>query len=258
MIRIVKPIESPTILVERGVSATNTLCAEYDGGKRHFPTRDFDDSIYSHSDVRQALDSAQHGKCAFCESLISAEEGDIEHYRPKAAVKQERSGALLRPGYYWLAYEWENLLLSCKSCNGSRNKGNLFPLADPEKRARCHTDDLSDEEPLLIHPALKNPGDHIAFVEEMAEPRDEYGRATITVLRLNNRRALRISRLNRYQELMRLCDLLELESELSDSPRGRRVLQAARDESTRAISDDAEFVAMSMATIAGRGMLPAR
>ena len=58
-----------------------------------------------------------------------------------------------QPGYFWLAYVWENLFFACQLCNQTF-KQNLFPLANPTKRrARSHMDDLSAEEPLLIHPA---------------------------------------------------------------------------------------------------------
>jgi hypothetical protein len=48
---------------------------------------------------------------------------------------------LEQPGYFWLAYVWANLFLACQLCNQSFKK-NLFPLADPAKRARSHLHDL--------------------------------------------------------------------------------------------------------------------
>lgn len=65
-------------------------------------------------------------------------------------------------GYYWLAYDWENLFLSCQICN-QRFKKNLFPLENPHSRAKSHKDDLSQEIPLFINPAAENPEDFISF-----------------------------------------------------------------------------------------------
>jgi hypothetical protein len=65
-----------------------------------------------------------------------------------------------------LAYVWENLFLACALCNQSFKK-NLFPLADPTRRARSHLDDLAAEQPMLIHPADEEPNAFIGFREEM-------------------------------------------------------------------------------------------
>jgi hypothetical protein len=44
-------------------------------------------------------------------------QGLWRHYRPKGGFRQRRSGVLKVPGYYWLAYDWRNLLVSCAVCN---------------------------------------------------------------------------------------------------------------------------------------------
>ncbi len=83
--------------------------------------------IYAAPDVKQTLKDMQHGKCCFCESKIThIAYGDVEHFRPKKAVLQD--GQLERPGYYWLAYTWENLLFSCELCN-RREKGAWFRIS---------------------------------------------------------------------------------------------------------------------------------
>lgn len=74
-------------------------------------------SVYSDKSVRKALQKMCHGKCAYCESKITAiYSGDIEHFRPKAGYINDNE-PLNKPGYYWLAAEWENLLLACPFCN---------------------------------------------------------------------------------------------------------------------------------------------
>ena len=167
-------------------------CAEYDldpqafvDGRRKF---EFDTGIYRHRDVKDALQRAQHGKCCYCEKKVSDEKGkgDVEHYRPKAGYVQDSGERLQRPGYYWLAYEWSNLLLACANCNEIL-KRNRFPLANPHTRARSHHDDLGKEVPLLLNPELDDPEAHITFKEETAEAIDGdiRGKATIDVVGLN-------------------------------------------------------------------------
>ena len=101
---------------------------------------------------------AQHDKCCFCESKVThISYGDVKHYRPKAGYRQDPEEPLGRPGYYWLAYEWSNLMFCCQICN-QRFKRNLFPLADPARRAETHHDDLSTKHAIFLHPGYRGPG----------------------------------------------------------------------------------------------------
>lgn len=71
--------------------------------------------VYSDRSVRKLLLKMFHGKCAYCESKISAiYNGDIEHFRPKGKIKSVNPS---KPGYFWLASDWENLLFACPFCN---------------------------------------------------------------------------------------------------------------------------------------------
>ena len=134
------------------------------------------------SDFKDAFSEAQHGKCAYCEvSVIGAQHGDVEHFYPKARIDgllddpdtwgKERpflSNVLGRKpavvcdtGYWWLAYEWSNYLLSCLACN-EYWKGAIFPVED-DPRTIPPTSDLS-EVALLLNPFEKiNPAEHLAF-----------------------------------------------------------------------------------------------
>ena len=170
MIRIIKPSTPPQVLTSTGTRKNAALCQEftqftsdYQQGTRAF---NFDNEVYGHPTVKQALIAAQYGKCCFCERKIGVG-GDVEHFRPKAAVRQSRNTPLLRPGYYWLAYDWDNLLLACSECN-QRHKKNLFPLLNPTTRARSHNDAVTAEESLFLHPAQENPEQHISFRKEIA------------------------------------------------------------------------------------------
>jgi uncharacterized protein (TIGR02646 family) len=200
MIRVAKPEQAPPILRDRGQRTTEANQQAFEGGERSFA---FDSSLYGAKSVKNALIKAQHGKCAFCESQVRhIAHGDVEHYRPKGGYRQNGSDSLERPGYFWLAYAWQNLFFACQLCNQSFKK-NLFPLADPTRRARSHLDDLAVEEPMLIQPADEEPGAFIAFREEMAFPINDHPRArtTIEVLGLN-REALAEMRLDRLKPYM--------------------------------------------------------
>lgn len=188
MIRIRKPTNIPAVLSSRGVQKTKELCEHFvqygdhagsDAGKFKY-----DPSIYAHDEVKEMLCQAQSNKCCYCETRIGP--GDyptIEHYRPKGSVRQSKESPISSPGYYWLAYDWNNLLVCCWICN--TEKGILFPLADESNRARSHLDFIEDERPLLVHPAIEEPDIHFYFDESTIRPRTSRGEETIACLKLN-------------------------------------------------------------------------
>lgn len=191
MIGIVKPDTPPAILRKRGRETTVANGEKYDAAPDEYfdgtTTFDFKSALYAATSVKNALRKAQHDKCAFCESKVThISYGDVEHFRPKGGYKQENGDELGRPGYYWLAYVWANLFLSCQLCN-QRFKKNLFPLRNPADRARSHHDDIKNEKPLFIDPAAIDPTDHIGFRSEYVYAIDdsELGRTTIKLLKLN-------------------------------------------------------------------------
>lgn len=218
MIKLLRP-QCPQSLKRRIVTDATTAMkrqlpkrsiSKYQAGERSFT---FKSDYYGHDDVKERLRQLQHDKCAFCESSFAhVSYGDVEHFRPKAAWIQEEGDELERPGYYWLAYEWENLFLSCQLCN-QRFKRNLFPLVDPSKRARTHHDDLKQEEPLLIDPARDDPDEHLYFDRERIRARTNKGATTIRVLGLD-RPELNKMRRERYAELRR--DLTNISEVLTD------------------------------------------
>ena len=137
------------------------------------------------------------GKCAYCEKTINNQYGDIEHYRPKAAVQNEdgkrvkisHAGAQRdHPGYYWLAYDWQNLLPSCELCNrpsrgGKWGKGNRFPV---EGKHAARPGDEATERPKILNPLIDSPADHLAFDSTgTVTPKSERGRATRDILGLD-------------------------------------------------------------------------
>ena len=206
MIRIDKSgIPIPAILTEagKGATATQTLMSDHDSGETQFS---FDTKIYGHQTVKDALIQVQHDKCCFCEAQVShTSHGDIEHFRPKGGYQQSDDEPLLRPGYYWLAYDFSNLFFACQKCN-EVYKRNYFPLTDPSKRATSHSEDYKQEDTLIIHPELDNPEDHITFDKEVIKPLAGSVKGKETIRRTGlDRVRLEDRRFDYYQLLLTLA-----------------------------------------------------
>ena len=246
MIRIDRLGPSPKSLVTKGVEQTRTDCAAYDlspaayrSGAQKFT---IDDKIYGAKHVRDALSRAQHEKCCYCESkFLQSAYGTVEHYRPKGAVKQSSTHNAEYPGYYWLAYDWNNLLMSCPVCNTT--KGILFPLQDHAARARSHHDDITTEQPLFIHPVLEDPRQHIRFEGPTPVPITEAGRETIERLNLRRDR-LEWDRQQRLAELQRLRKAIE-QLRNSPDPQAQILVQEMREHLAAAVRPEAEYSAMA-------------
>jgi uncharacterized protein (TIGR02646 family) len=131
---------------------------------------------YKDEEVKKALNELFQGKCAYCESpYASTAPVDVEHFRPKAGILVD--GKLTKPGYYWLAADWDNLLPSCIDCNRSRTqefddkdpqksgKANQFPVADENRRAQKPGKE-NEEEYLLLDPCRDDPQAHLEFLAE--------------------------------------------------------------------------------------------
>lgn len=111
--------------------------------------------------VKQALYDLYHGKCAFTEEKLDFEEMEVAHYRPVSL-------------YPALEFEWSNLLPVSKNVNALLS--NKFPieekqvdenlLLDVENR-KADSACLLAEEPLLLHPEVDTPENHLTGDEEL-------------------------------------------------------------------------------------------
>lgn len=109
--------------------------------------------------AKPTLYKYQHRKCCYCERSRDCDGStDVEHFRPKLGITKEPG----HPGYWWLAYKWDNYFFSCKTCNSQAHKGNHFPLLPGSVRARGPGDNLSVERPALINP-LEDPDHYIDY-----------------------------------------------------------------------------------------------
>ena len=137
MISIIKTKEVPTVL--------NNTKAQKEFQKNIEEKKYAGNDIYRR--VKTGLEKIYQGKCAYCETnTLAGAHNHIEHYRPNNK-------------YYWLAFSWDNLLISCPKCN--EKKGNHFYINSKEVK---YNDELLSElhsitpeydgieEPLLINP----------------------------------------------------------------------------------------------------------
>ncbi|MFQ5796237.1 MAG: hypothetical protein ACE5JP_14470 [Candidatus Bipolaricaulia bacterium] len=118
-------------------------------------------------------------KCAYCEApTTQVAYGDVEHYRPKSV-------------YWWLAYCYDNFLISCQLCNQKFKKAK-FPIRNTKMRGptiRHNTTDAfieskagtiapdpldqdqvgefielhQEERPLLLNPYFDDPTNFFAW-----------------------------------------------------------------------------------------------
>ena len=187
MIKINRPTKIPKALTTKGAARTKKDCDDFDKDEVVF-LKNFkvDSTIYNARPVKQSLKAAQKNKCCFCEKDQVDEYGAVEHYRPKSGYKISKSDKqLTKPGYYWLAYNWDNLLFVCGPCN-TTYKQNYFPLLDEAKRAKSHIDDVDEETPLLLDPCgKKDPRNHIYFQDNFPMYKDSFGQRTIEICGLD-------------------------------------------------------------------------
>lgn len=212
----------PDILLEKGISKTEenkelyrknpkeytsvTVSANSEDCAKSFK---IDSKIYGHEEVKKQLIPLHRNLCCYCESRVTdIAYGDIEHFRPKLGYKQDENDEFHKPGYFWLAYDWNNLLFSCQKCN-EQYKNNYFPLKNTSKRCNpSKSFDVSKEEPLLINPSVIDPSFHIKFDNEIPVGITEEGNTTIKVLRLD-REELNESRREILNKLLAIKELYE-------------------------------------------------
>jgi uncharacterized protein (TIGR02646 family) len=184
----------------------------------------FDFKIYKNKELTEELERFFGKKCAYCESRFAhITPKDIEHFRPKSEIKTDNG--VLRPGYFWLACEWENLLISCPDCNRARShevpgqpvkitlgKATQFPLSDERKRIRSRGS-LTTEEAvrLLINPCIDEPMEHLTFDDQgLIRPRvDDQGNHSQMGLTSINVYALQRKAL--VEERLRVIDQLKFQ-----------------------------------------------
>lgn len=190
-------IRPSTAWFERARLATTRAIRE---GAQH----EADVSVYADVEVRKALEKLFCDKCAYCEWFpTGGSDWNVEHFRPAGAVAECET----HPGYYWLAYTWANLFLSCTHCNQRRldrprwddparlpdgGKATQFPLRNIRTRARSHRDSIDAENRFLLDPCADDPEKHLGYDPHghifALDSGDESAKRSIEVFNLWRRR----------------------------------------------------------------------
>lgn len=113
-------------------------------------------SVWNVDYIKKGLLGFSNDKCCYCEANINEESKylEVEHFHHKDTYKDE-------------VLEWENLLPSCKKCNGTKNDHDtkLEPIIDPSKI---------------------DPKNHLKYWRYRIKGSDDFGKLTVSVLKLND------------------------------------------------------------------------
>lgn len=106
------------------------------------------------SELKELLGHQSYNKCWYCESTELRSDNPIDHFRPKNSVAECEG----HPGYWWLAFQWDNYRYSCTYCNSRRvgqetagGKQDHFPLIVPPEWGRKPGAECG-ERPMLMDP----------------------------------------------------------------------------------------------------------
>lgn len=122
------------------------------------------------SEIRSVFVELHLRKCAFCERDMAAlpfggNEQAVEHYRPKGRTKTWSAEATEEfwaevgddltdgraEGYYWLAYNEENYVTACATCN-SRLKADYLPIFGTPGNPMQSPLQRASEKPAIVFP----------------------------------------------------------------------------------------------------------
>ncbi|ELA4928479.1 HNH endonuclease [Vibrio vulnificus] len=143
------------------------LTAEYISSKK---------AVWNNEKIKSALLLSSHGKCAYCESPLTTESNymEVEHFEDK---KHNPNKVVV----------WENLLPSCKKCNGAKGTHNV--TAEP-----------------IINPFEDDPKEHLSLRLYRFRGKTPKGQTTIEVTNLNHSSRLVFSRYEIGEKIDELLD----------------------------------------------------
>lgn len=218
------------------------------------------------SALREALWRVGCAKCWYSEAALQEGEGHVEHYRPKRKLHGSN-----HDGYWWRAFDWENLRLAHPTVNLRRTdyltgrlagKGSYFPLRDEANRAHNRAEE-ANEEPVLLDPIVAADTRLIHFSEESGAPRpavrkdqDEWchrrAEESIDFYHLNEG-TWNARRADLMATVRKLCD--QVEALTFEEPRDQVAYSQKIDELVAYLSPYQEFSAACIQIIRERGLL---
>lgn len=112
--------------------------------------------VWQHQDVKDACLTIGNNKCAYCEVILNQKSTylEIDHFRHKDDYPDD-------------VIQWNNLLPSCRHCNGTKNDHDV--VAEP-----------------IINPSVNTPADHVYLKAYRLKGKDPLGVMTVEALNLND------------------------------------------------------------------------
>jgi uncharacterized protein (TIGR02646 family) len=213
------------------------------------------------SEVKEILWAAGAEKCWYSEVLLSQDEAEVEHFRPKGKLSGEKY-----PGYWWLAFDWHNYRLAAHIVNVRRF--NRWQTRAAYAALRLATDPLcvNCELPLLLDPVSARDARLLTFDQDGLPTHDPAGATTeVDVERvrasveyfalddgiLNARRADKWKTvLGWSEEFEQLCAVEDTHPLSAAELRRRTELE---NQIADAVDQGAEFSAVAIAALCARG-----
>lgn len=125
--------------------------------------------LWTNSTLKKDFRDFFHNKCWYTEVHLVGQDVQIDHFRPKAAIKPfqefKYNQQLENRGYYWLKNVPENYRACCIYANrktGNGGKGNYFPLANDS--TYISENDSNNESPLLLDPCVAEDVSLLSFL----------------------------------------------------------------------------------------------
>lgn len=113
-------------------------------------------NVWNHDQIKEALLLSSSSKCAYCECKLNSESNymEVEHFEDKSSNPDK-------------VVLWDNLLPSCKRCNGAKGTHNV------------------SIEP-IVNPFVNDPKSHLGFKLYRLTDKTDIGKNTIDALNLNH------------------------------------------------------------------------
>ena len=113
--------------------------------------------MWHHPEVKSACLELSNGKCSFCEVKLeeASTYNEIEHFKDKNTFPDD-------------VIKWENLLPSCRHCNGSKQRHNI--VLNP-----------------IINPCYDFPSEHLYMRGYRIKGTTDLGKETVDALNFNHR-----------------------------------------------------------------------
>lgn len=180
--------------------------------------------VWKESYIEEQLMRMSHNKCCYCECKLGEESKymEVEHFHDKDDYPDE-------------VVAWDNLLPSCKTCNG--NKSNHDTLANP-----------------IVNPSVDDPKDYLGFCNFRYKGKDAglIGKETIEALHLNDSEKRCLPRYKVCCELLqKVEDLLDeiVNIQPESTTRAKNKMNRKVSELLEACQEDQEYTAIKATTM---------